>query len=352
MTAPHAPLAPLRDGAPGLRSRARGQVGEELTDLFEDVGEDLLDPLEALAQDATAEAREEQAEIDEEAAEEELEAEEEEEEAEEEAAEEVGYLRGASIYRDSLWKRAALCALRARTDCDYYRHERMSPEWHVPETYYGTRSPPFYYGPNAVPVGSPLLVATAEHYAERETYAAVEQCRGALCANISVHPLAVERDRYELLPAAALIAPEAIWRWPLQLRIHSAVVYAEPATTPLALATLVKMPPLISFTRLGFVPAFTAFSSAEGAIIQHGGRVREPRRQGNESLASLVIFLAVAVVIAAFAYCKIFGEDLYSSPTASPASTRTGSPDPPSRPMSPDLSRFHQQLTGAPSELV
>ena len=88
-----------------------------------------------------------------------------------ETAEEHGLLLGASkrgaYYRikHSLVGRAALCALRVDDDCDYFLHARMSPQVSVPDSYFDRLTPPYFLGARAVPAGSPMLVATAEHYA-------------------------------------------------------------------------------------------------------------------------------------------------------------------------------------------
>ncbi len=75
-------------------------------------------------------------------------------------------------------------------------------------------------------------MATAEHYAERANAQTVGACvaksdrlHAKHCENVSARVLPVDCDRYELVPALALNTPIDSWRWPLQMRIHSARVY-------------------------------------------------------------------------------------------------------------------------------
>jgi hypothetical protein len=257
--------------------------------------------------------------------EEQLEAAEEEEEEELEAAEEQGLLVGAEkrgVYyriKHSSVGRAALCALRVDGDCDYFLHERMSSKVSVPESYFRMPTPPFYYGAGAVPAGSPILVATSEHYSVRGKDNTRASCKGVACANLSVYRPPIDCDRFELVPAAALLTPKQRSRWPLQLRVQAAVVYTEsppsPSTTatpavahsaaasrsnlhapspPAAVAATSSSPSLISLQRLGFEPDFAAFSSRNPDPAVDALGVVEYKGVGRSTPAAV---LAVLVIV-------------------------------------------------------
>ena len=115
----------------------------------------------------------------------------------------------------------------------------------MPEAYYGKGgqegggaeiiSPPFYYGASAVLKATPIVMATEAHYRVRTDYAsstAAERCKGIQCSNITFFRPGEDLDRYELVPAGALLTPHADVRWPLQLRIQSAAVYSRRSATP------------------------------------------------------------------------------------------------------------------------
>jgi hypothetical protein len=308
---------------------------DNVGDLAENVVEDALDPLdpdgnrtEAMeeaaeraeeereeAAELAAEMREEAAERAEEALEEAQEKAAEEEEEEEEEAKEAGLLedterrRGFSKYVGKV----ALCALRARKDCDYFLHERMSAHVSVPEQYYDLSTPPFYYGPRAVLARTPILTATANHYG---VYSRAKRvCVGVSCANVSVHRPVWDSDRYELVPAAALLAPRARVRWPLQVRIERAVVFSRNTSRPV-------QKPLLSFAQMGFEPDYTAYSDRNREAELE--RFYE-RRGGNLLVAS---FLLVAIGALSYFGCSKATKVIVASNHGSYEETPPSSPDP------------------------
>lgn len=265
------------------------EVSDGIGDLVESIAEDVLD-LGGLGTNSTEERAEEQAEAAEEAREEAVEAAEEEEEEELELAEEEGLLEDTNRYRR--WKasyvgKAALCALGARSDCDYFLHERMSKQVSVPENYFSVDTPPYYYGRRAVPVGTPMVTATTEHYGVHNTITSKHEkvCQGVQCANISIYHPQEDSDRYQLVPAAALLTPQVVSRWPLQLQIKKAVIYSSSNSTN---ATRVH-PALLTFDQLGFDPEFTAFSDREHELT--GDKDFHEKREEPVALILLVLVL-------------------------------------------------------------
>ena len=324
---------------------------EDTSDLVENLAEDLFDSIDG--RNATQDRAEEVAEVAEEKSEEhaehaaeraEIVAEEhaEEEEEEFEAAEEQGLLVGAEKrsgyyrFKQTLFGRAALCALRVDDDCDYFLHERMSSAVSVPEVYYNEATPPYFAGSHAVPAGSPILVATSEHYSVRSNYLVRNGCRGSRCDNVSVYRPPGDFDRYELVPAAALQTPMEKIRWPLQLRVQSAVIYKEvksAGAVPEAMA-----PNLITFQGLGFEPEFTAYS-APGLAADHVSVYKRATPAGVAALIFVVVSLPLVLLCARAARAVIEfggsparrgGEDWVEdfSPAASP-SPSSASPSPP-----------------------
>lgn len=268
---------------------------DRVEDVAEVVSEDILDSRQA-KDNATAFAAEEAEEAAEEAAEEQAEAEAEEEEAEVEAAAELGLLADTKQKAFKYWRtvrRVALCAVDPSVTCDYFNPDAMSSTPSVPEAYYGKGgqegggaeiiSPPFYYGASAVLKATPIVMATEAHYRVRTDYAsstAAERCKGIQCSNITFFRPGEDLDRYELVPAGALLTPHADVRWPLQLRIQSAAVYSRRSATP--------QPLLLSFNKLGFDPEYAAYSDREGAWHEYKDARGTPK---------LVIMLVVAGVV-------------------------------------------------------
>ena len=283
-------------------------VTEEAVDLVEKVSEDLFDWIDGrnATQDkaeekaeAVEEAQEEAVEAIEEAIEEEAEEEAEEEEEEMEAAEEQGLLldaaRRGKYYIHTMGK-AALCALRADDDCDYFLHHKMSDHPMVPEPYYDKPSPPYFAGARAVPSGSPILVATHEHYAVRASREDPKKagCRLNHCANVSVYRPVSEFDRYELVPAAALLTPKEKDRWPIQLRVQATIVYTE-IDDEEGLDVMEETPPsLIAFQRLGFEPEFTAYSSRVPGASDHVIKYRGADRSTPAGIIALIVLVTCA----------------------------------------------------------
>lgn len=242
-----------------------------------------------------------------------------------------------------------------RPQCDYFLHERMSSEVSVPEVYYNEPTPPYFFGARAVPVGSPILVANYDHY----SVGAIQplDCQGVSCPNLTIYRPPTDCDRYELVPAAALLTPNEEIRWPLQLRVQSATVYTE-VTTPVAAsqdttastsstaarsseqhaADLTSSPSLITFQRLGFEPEFTAYS-VRGLAADHV-MIYEPRSTPISVMALIVLVTcAPLVLLCGRAARAIVAEGTggtlrrmtedhgdEDSPDASPSASRSASP--------------------------
>ena len=265
------------------------EVAETVGDLFESVGEDIGDSLQDLidiedvpsmseeeeekAEEAEEKA-EEEAERIEEVLEEKQEAEVEEEEAEREEAEEAGYLVGISIRKHYYELADRFKAQAARFN--YYLPDRMSADEHVPGSFsedggLTTKdSPPYFYGRKAVKAHAELEVATIDHYTERMSsdvftkipcHTKKQRRYAPNCANVSVYQLPVFADRYELVPAAAVVTPEETWRWPLQLRLPEARVYTN-ESLPNSTLSMDSVPLLITFAPLSWDPQ-TAFSEED-----------------------------------------------------------------------------------------
>ena len=246
---------------------------------MEDLGDSDSEEEDSAEEAAEEEADrvEEQREVAEEAAEEAAEESAEEEEEELEAAEEDGLLVGIQI-RQRFFRLGARIQRLARGT--YFHPLLMTPRPVVPGPYTeggiekADSVAPYYYGPAAVDRGEPLDVASVEHYAERSDTQTIGSCArrsdrqlSTYCENVTKRALPLACDRYELVPALALITPEEPWRWPLQMRIHSARVYTNRSlvqdmvvdTSVAATASQSNLPFLVHFDPAGFIPQ-TAFS--------------------------------------------------------------------------------------------
>ena len=307
---------------------------EDVADVAEDISEDLLDELVDDHNVTTTEKAEEAAEVAEEVAEEAAEADAEEEEAEVEAATELGLLEDAerrATFYGGLVRNVALCAVGAEKDCNYFDVDEMSSTPSVPEAYYapglklgdeGTFSPPFFFGERAVRKKTPLLIATEEHYRVRQAFDENEKCKGVKCTNITVLRPTEDADRYELVPAAAMLTPVSDIRWPLQLRIQTAAVYRHRSAKK-------TQPLLISFDKLQFDPEFTYYSNRPGK--------KQQRYQSTSDTPKLLIILVICVLLLlCCAACNRVTTLLSSeapspngaddSSSASPGSSRSPSP--------------------------
>jgi hypothetical protein len=309
------------------------ELAETIEDVVEVVEEDLGDAIEdALegsesANETAAERAEEAAEAAEEVAEEAEEREVEEEEAEVEDAEEEGLLIGAAI-RTRYYAFARRFAQRAAMR-NYYLPSRMATTVQVPGRYaeHSEASPPYYYGAGAVPKGMPLQVASMDHYAERRPadleYSTSQRCSKhaaqhsgtaqlGCITNVSTLVPPVNFDRYELVPAAALLTPEQLWRWPLQLRMVEVRVYTNRSDAGAAHA---ELPLLLGFDAAGWDPQ-TAFNSED--------EVEEARERGG--LPTMLPAISFVVMLAGFSTvlcgarcgccCSRPRSSSYSSPSA------------------------------------